>query len=160
MNLNDSIGQRGEKIFSVLITRWCDGHPWFTDTFQGDKHETTDFLVELVEPTAGHACFFVQVKSTRSNYKGTGARRKLDVTVPRKDVEKLKKMPVPTYVVGIDVDRVCGFIVGITQATSGSINGIPVRHSLNCRTLKALWKEIDDYWKARAILSQKSKFTD
>ncbi len=160
MNFNDAIGKRGESIFTVLITRWCDGHPWFRDTFLGEKHETTDFLVELIEPTAGHAQFYVQVKSTHANYKGTGARRKLDVTVTKEEVEKLKQIHAPTFVVGIDVDRVCGYIAAITQASDGGIHGIPVRHSLNCRTLKTLWREVDDYWKAKTILAQKSRFAD
>ena len=158
MNLNDPIGKRGENIFTVLITKWCDGHPWFSDTFLGEKHETTDFMIELIEPTAGHAQFYVQVKSTNANYKGKGANRKLDITVTRKDVEKLKRIHAPTFVVGIDIDRVCGYIVAITQASAGGINGIPTSNSLNCRTLKALWKEVDNYWKAKNILTQKSKF--
>jgi Domain of unknown function (DUF4365) len=160
VNLNDAIGKRGESIFTVLITRLCDGHPWFRDTFLGEKHETTDFMVELIEPTAGHAQFYVQVKSTRANYKGTRARRKLDVTVTKENVEKLKQIHAPTFVIGIDVDSERGYIVAITQASAGGIHGIPVRHSLNCRTLKALWREVDDYWKAKIILAQKSRFTD
>jgi hypothetical protein len=55
VNLNELIGKRGESIFSVLITRWCEGRYWFIDTFLGDKHERTDFMVELIEPTVGHA---------------------------------------------------------------------------------------------------------
>jgi hypothetical protein len=160
VNLSDSIGRRGESIFTVLITKWCDGHPWFVDTFLGEKHETTDFMVDLIEPTAGHAHFYVQVKSTRARYKGAGLDRRLDVTVTREDVEKLKQIHAPTYVAGIDIDRVCGYIVGVTQASTSGIYGIPVRHSLNCRTLKALWKEVDEYWKAKTILAQESKFSD
>jgi hypothetical protein len=159
VNINDSIGKRGESIFTVLITRWCDGHPWFIDTFLGEKHETTDFMVELIEPTAGHAHFYVQVKATRSNYKGVGVSRKLDVNVNNEDVKKLKQIHAPAYVVGVDIDRVCGYIVAITQASTGGIHGIPVRNSLNCRTLKALWREVDDYWKAKTILAQKSRFS-
>ena len=78
--------------------------------------------------------------------------------LPKKIVEKLKRIHAPTFVVGIDIDRVCGYIVAITQASAGGINGIPTSNSLNCRTLKALWKEVDNYWKAKNILTQKSKF--
>ncbi len=159
MNLGDIIGRRGESIFTVLITRWCGGRAWFTDTFLGDKHQTTDFLVELIEPTTGHAHFYVQVKSTRGRYSGEGAGRKLDVGVSAEDVERLKQIHAPTYVVGIDVEIVRGYIIAITQESSGVISGIPVRHPLNCRTLKALWKEVDEYWKARSVLAQRSKFS-
>jgi hypothetical protein len=160
VNLNDSVGKRGESIFTVLITRWCDGHPWFSDTFLGEKHETTDFMIELIEPTAGHAQFYVQVKSTHAKYRGKGKTRKLDITVTKEDVEKLKRIHAPTFVVGIDIERVCGYIVAITQASKGGINGIPVRNSLNCRALKALWREVDDYWKAKNILTRKSRFAE
>ncbi len=158
MNLKDYIGRRGESIFTVLITKWCDGHPWFIETFLGEKHDTTDFMVELIEPTAGHAQLYVQVKSTRSRYTGRGAYRKLEVSITGKDVEKLKQIHAPVYVVGIDIERVCGYIAAITEASAGGIHGIPVRHSLNCRTLRALWKEVDDYWQAKTILARKSRF--
>jgi hypothetical protein len=52
MNEKDYIGRRGESLFSVLIGKWCDGRPWFLESFLGDKHPATDFLVELVEPPA------------------------------------------------------------------------------------------------------------
>src|ERR1700730_14836470 len=102
MDLKDYIGKRGESIFTVLITRWCDGKPLFNDIFLGDKHETSDFIVELINPTSGHAQFYVQVKSTNGRYTGKRSSRKLDVDVTKNDVEKLKKIHAPAYVVGID----------------------------------------------------------
>ncbi len=160
VNLSDLIGKRGENIFTVSITKWCDGHPWFIEQFLGEKHQTTDFLVDLIGPTAGHAQFYVQVKSTRGHYKGKGSNKKLDVTVPRKDVDRLKQHHAPVYVVGIDIDRECGYIVAVAQSTASRINGIPARHALNCRTPKALWKEVDDYWNAKSILARESRFSD
>jgi hypothetical protein len=62
----------------------------------------------------------------------------LRVRVTQQDVAKLKKVPAPTYVVGIDVEEECGFILSITELTSGGIFGITTRHRLNCRTLRAL----------------------
>ena len=35
MTLKDYIGKRGEKIFSVLITKFCGGKPLFDETFLG-----------------------------------------------------------------------------------------------------------------------------
>jgi hypothetical protein len=69
MNLRDYIGKRGENLFRVIIGELCDGGPWFDETYLGEKHTTTDFLVELVEliePSSDGASFFVQVKSTTS----------------------------------------------------------------------------------------------
>jgi hypothetical protein len=37
VNLSDLVGKRGESIFTVLITKWCDGHQWFKETHLGEK---------------------------------------------------------------------------------------------------------------------------
>ena len=159
MKLQDYIGKRGERIFSVLITRWCGGGPWFDDVHLGEKYEAKDFLVNLIEPDTGDACFYVQVKATTTGYTGAGANRKLNVQVTKEDVEKLKKVPAPAYVVGIDIDKECGFIIGITQASTGGLSGISTRHRLNCRTIKALWNEVNEYWRARKMLTRSSRFS-
>src|SRR5947209_3953474 len=143
MTLKDYIGKRGEKIFSVLITKFCGGKPLFDETFLGEKHEAKDFLVNLVDSTSGDAYFFVQIKATSAGYFGKGSDRKLRVRVTKQDVAKLKKVSAPTYVVGIDVEKECGFMMSITAATSGGISGISTRHRLNCTTLRALWREVD-----------------
>jgi hypothetical protein len=159
MNLKDYIGKRGENIFTVLITKWCDGKPLFSDNFLGEKHEGTDFVVELVNPTSGHAQFYVSVRATAAKYTGKGQKRKVSVEVTPLEVQKLKQIHAPTYVVGIDIENVRGFIIAITQSSTGGIYGIPTRFSLNCRTLKALWKEADDYWTAKSMLAVSSKFS-
>lgn len=159
MNRKDYVGSRGEDIFRYVITRWCNGKPLFVQVFMGDKHEGTDFMVELVEPTCGHAHFFVQVKSTQSRYTGQDEDRKLDVQVSARDVETLKMIHAPTYVVGIDINDARGYITGITQRSAGGISGIHTRNLLNCRTLRTLWKEVDDYWKAMSILMRESRFS-
>jgi hypothetical protein len=159
MNPKDLLGEHGENIFTVLITQICGGRQFFTDIFLGAKHETTDFLVELIQPTSGHACFYVQVKATRGNYSGGGASRKLDVQVTKKDVYKLKQIHAPIYVAGIDVDNVRGYITSITQQNVTGISGISTSHSLNCRNLKKLWQEVDEYWRAKHMLAASSHFS-
>src|SRR5437762_961435 len=143
MNRKDLLGARGESIFSVLITTWCGGRQLFIDTFLGAKHETKDFMVELIEPTSGHANFYVQVKATTANYSGSGANRRLLVKVTKEDIERLKEIQAPCYLVGIDVEKVRGYITAITQQNVRGIGGISTRHSLNCRNLKRLWQEVD-----------------
>jgi Domain of unknown function (DUF4365) len=159
MNLSDLKGQRGENLFTVLITKWCGGKPYFTDSFLGEKHETTDFLVELISPTCGHAHFYVQVKATTSNYSGTGQGRKLGVQVAREDVERLGQIHAPTYVVGIDIDNGRGYIAAVPRGASTAISGVPTKNALNCRNLGMLWKEVDDYWTAQKMLATKSRFS-
>ncbi len=159
MNIADYIGKRGEIIFSMLITRWCGGKPWFDVVFLGEKAEAKDFMVNLIEPTCGDANFFVQVKATRQGYVGKSVTGKLKVNVEKEDIEKLKMVPAPTYVVGIDLIAECGFIVAITQSTAGAMWGIPTKHRINCRLIKSLWQEVDDYWKAKKMIASTSKFS-
>src|ERR1700734_3471563 len=37
MDANDYIGERGEVIFTWLITKWCDERPWFRQQFFGSE---------------------------------------------------------------------------------------------------------------------------
>lgn len=159
MDLNDLIGMRGEIVFQMLITRWCEGTPWFTVTFLGEKAETKDFMVRLVEPTTGDAHCFVQVKGTTQGYSGKGKDRKLKAKVEWDDIEKLKQAPAPTFVVGIDVQGDKGYLVAITQETNTGFSAIPTTHPLNCHTIKRLWKEVNDHWQAREMLAISSQFS-
>lgn len=160
MDRRDYIGERGEILFTALITRWCDGEPWFTGVqFLGAKAEAKDFMVSLIAPTAGDAVFYVQVKATTTGYTRTGATRKLRIKVGKRAVEKLKAVPGRAYVVGVDVAAEVAFLLPITAATIGPINGIPTTHKLTCGTLKRLWREVDDYWSARRMLPSTSSFS-
>jgi hypothetical protein len=157
MNLKDYIGKRGEKIFSVLITKWCDGRPWFDELFLGEKAEAKDFLVNLIEPSSGDASCYIQVKATNEGYTGQGRKRKLKVGLSKEDVEKLKAVHARTYVVGIDIQKERGYILAITSATKRGFSRLPTKHPLNCKTIKALWNEVDDYWKSmKAMLPSSS----
>ncbi|MBY0512384.1 MAG: hypothetical protein K2P78_00545 [Gemmataceae bacterium] len=160
MDKRDYIGERGEILVTAAITKWCDGEPWFTEVvFLGAKAEAKDFMVSLIAPSAGEATFFVQVKATTTGYTGTGAARKLRVKVGREAVQRLKAVPGPAYVVGVDIVAEAAFLLPITAATTGPINGIPTTHKLTCGTLKRLWQEVDDYWVARTTLPKTSAFS-
>jgi hypothetical protein len=159
MNINDLKGDRGENLFTVLITKWCSGRPLFIDSFLGEKHEATDYLVELLDPPCGHAHFYVQVKATMANYSGTGMGRKLDVQVTKDDVDKLKRIRAPVYVAGIDIEGGRGYMAAIAKTMTTGISGIPTRNALNCRNLKALWDEVNAFWTAQQLLATPSKFS-
>jgi hypothetical protein len=90
MNEKDYIGKRGETIFAFLIGKKCSGRFWFHCDFLGDKAETKDFVVYLIDPACTEATFFVQVKATSRGYSGKGKKRKLKANVSKKDVKKLK----------------------------------------------------------------------
>jgi hypothetical protein len=152
------VGKRGEVLFRSLITRWCGGRPWFDEVFLGEQFEARDFMVNLVEPSTVEACFFVQVKATALGYTGSGVRRRLRVQISRRDIETLKNAPGPAFVVGMDIhsDRK-GYIVAVTKSSKG-FSSLPTRHPLNCRTLRRLWREVDEYWMRRKMLPDASAF--
>lgn len=110
MDRRDRTGNRGENIFRYLITKWCGGNQWFTETFLGEKSEAKDFLLNLIDPSSGDAICYVQVKSTvRGAYK---KGQKLRGSVKQSDIAKLKKLKAPVYVVGVDVVAEMAYIVG------------------------------------------------
>ncbi len=161
MTKQDQIGHRGENLFTVMITRRCENRMWFFEVMLGEKYPTIDFHVDLLEPTTEKAYCFVQVKATAKGYSGMGAGRKLNVRVSKKDVQRLRKIPAPTYVVGIDVTPAMGqgYIIAIDRNVTTAVTGLPTRHPLDCRAIKKLWKEVDAYWKARDMLMAKSMFS-
>ncbi|MCI0457598.1 MAG: hypothetical protein L0Z62_11560 [Gemmataceae bacterium] len=159
MHARDYIGKRGETIFAFLIGKKCSGRFWFHCDFLGDKAETKDFTVYLIEPSCEEATLFVQVKSTSKGYTGKGSNRKLKVNVSKKDVAKLKKVTGPAYVAGIDVELECGFLLAITKATGDRISGIPCKHPIDCALIEKLWKEAESYWAKRNMLAKKSMFS-
>lgn len=109
------IGERGQWLFCLLMTRICPGRnePFFCPRFLGDRFPTFDYLVELVGAEAYF--FFVQVKATQRGYRhGRGARR-LRVNVSRGDVQRMVASPVPAYVVGIDEPRERGYVLSMNE---------------------------------------------
>lgn len=63
----DFIGGRGEAIAYACLSRVCrrGDLPYFWPHYLGEKCETFDFLVELVDAGEKTPFFFVQVKGTR-----------------------------------------------------------------------------------------------
>jgi hypothetical protein len=159
MNEKDYIGKRGEIVFAFLIGKKCEGRFWFDCHYLGDKAETKDFMVYLIDPPRNEATFFVQVKATSKGYTGSGAQRKLKVCVTKKDVKKLKSVAGPAYVAGIDVEREHGFLCAITEKTGERLSGIPCTHRIDCALIVSLWKEVKEYWGSKKMLPADSLFS-
>lgn len=157
----DQIGKRGESLFTAMITRPCYNRMWFIDTFMGAKYPTIDFYVDLIDPTVERPFLYVQVKATNKGYFGPGAARKLNIKVTKRDIQRLKRIPGPTYVVGIDVVEPYGkgYIIAIDKSITGAINGLPTKNRLDCTTIQKLWNEVDTYWKAKDMLMRASTFS-
>jgi hypothetical protein len=147
----DIIGKRGESLFGAIITRWCGGEQWFDHRFLGDKAEALDFEVTLLGSSVFHASFFVQVRATAKakRYAGTGMGRKLLVRLTAADAKKLGGMKMPAYVVGIDVLSGMAYVRHVPGGAKKGFVGISTRRSLNCRAIRRIWNDVENFWKSR-----------
>jgi hypothetical protein len=160
MGQRDEIGTRGEAIFTAAIMNFCGRtRPFFITHFLGDKFRALDFIVELVGVRSTSPYLFVQVKTTRQGYTGSGGGKKLRVSVKREDVLRMRDYPAPTYLVGIDEVLEKAFIISIDERTQTSISGMTTRHELNARNLSILWYQVNGYWKRRDMKVRKSAFS-
>ncbi|WP_254433100.1 MULTISPECIES: DUF4365 domain-containing protein [unclassified Dolichospermum] len=99
--MRDALGQRGERIFEVLITKFhLDTSPIFKPQFLGDKWQYVDFIVELVGAGSYIPYFFVQVKTTRQGYSKKDKR--LKVKVEKESIIGIASYLAPTYIAGRD----------------------------------------------------------
>jgi hypothetical protein len=147
----DIVGKRGESLFGATITKWCGGEQWFDQRFLGEKAEALDFEVTLLGSAVFQANFFVQVKATAkaNRYSGAGKGRKLLVRLTATDAKKLGTMKVPAYVVGIDVLSGTAYIQHVPAGTKRGFTGISTRRPLNCRAIRRIWNDVEEFWKSR-----------
>jgi hypothetical protein len=159
--MSDDIGTRGEALFYVLITRFCGRkRPYFRPHFLGEKFETLDYLVELVDAAPGTPYFFVQVRTTTLGYTSRAGNRRLKARVSRADMRRLVLYPAPTYVVGIDERQEVGYIISANDPKQAAPRSIPTTFPLTCGNLELLWLEVRAYWAGRDMSLSNSKFLD
>ena len=150
MNMKDLIADRGESIFKVLITDWCRNNanlPWFSEAvFLGQKHQTTDFMVELYGAGATFSMFYVQVKATRSPDTGDGAGTEADVGVRRGTKSNASRTWNTRRTLSGSTLIQKGYIKAITPAMTSGFRGISTNAEITCATLKQLWAEVYAFW--------------
>jgi Domain of unknown function (DUF4365) len=163
MGMSDFIGGRGEAIAFACLTRFCRSDsdlPYFWPHFLGEKCETFDFLVELVDAGESTPFFFAQVKTTRKEFTKTQTPPRLRIEVAEKDVRRMAACPAPTYVVGVHEPEGRAFLVGVQAAMSGAIPSITTAHELTSDTLRRLWDEVREFWRTREMSQPASSFLD
>jgi hypothetical protein len=157
--INNELGQRGEALFYVLITRFYGrAKPRFRPQFLGDKWPTVDFIVELMDAGDSTPYFFVQVKTTRAGY--TKKERRLKVQVEQEEMCQLASYPAPTYVVGIDERGEAGYIVSANGECLERVSSLSTEYPLNERNLNLLWEEVNDFWLKVNVSLDSSQFID
>lgn len=148
MDQRDIIGERGEAIFRVLMTRKHPERGYLFDhpRFLGEKKQTIDFLVELFHVETLVPFFFVQVKSTCNGY--TSQENRLQVQVKASEMQRLAAYPAPTYLVGIDEPGEKGYIISANGELEQGFSTMSTAHPLISNTLALLWDEVAAYWSA------------
>jgi hypothetical protein len=160
MGIADFIGGRGQAIAYIHLSRVCrEGDlPYFWPHFLGEKCETFDFLVELVDAGDKTPFFFVQVKATRKEYTRSQTPPRLRVEVAEKDVRRMSSFPAPTYVIGVHEEDERAFVVSVHGDMREAIPSITTGHELTNETLKRLWDEVREFWQARDMTRPTSQF--
>jgi hypothetical protein len=161
MGISDFIGGRGEAIAFTRLARLCQVEsdlPYFWPHYLGQKSQTFDFLVELIDAGETTPFFFVQVKSTRKEFTKAQVPPRLRVEVPERDVRRMVAYPAPTYIVGVHTGEERAFIISIHGNMSAAISSITTEHELTCETLKRLWDEVLAFWRTRDMTRPTSAF--
>jgi hypothetical protein len=158
--MSDIVGQRGEAIFFVLITKFYGRKaPIFRPQFLGDKWPNVDFIVELTNyPGDMTPYFFVQVKATTLGY--TKREKRLKVTAKSKDIKTLATYPAPCYIVGIDEKLEKGFIVSANGESFAPMRNMPTDYPINKETQDMLWQEVKNFWENSNTSQLQSVFID
>ena len=157
--MRDALGQRGERIFEVLITKFhLDTSPIFKPQFLGDKWQYVDFIVELVGAGSYIPYFFVQVKTTRQGY--TKNENRLKVKVKEESVIGIASYPAPTYIVGIDDIQEVGYLVSANGENSKSLSSLSTNFPINKQNREILWHEVNNFWSQYSPKNLVSQFSD
>jgi Domain of unknown function (DUF4365) len=161
MGITDYVGGRGEAIAFARLTkayRIDSDLPFFWPHSLGEKCETFDFLVELVDAGEKTPFFFVQVKTTRKDFTGNQRPPRLRVEVSEKDIRRIIAYPAPTYVVGVHEDEERTFIIAVHGTMSEAIPSITTAHELTGDILRRLWDEVREFWRGHEMAQHASAF--
>jgi hypothetical protein len=134
--------------------------PYFWPHFLGEKFETFDFLVELVDAGEKTPFFFVQVKTTRKKFTKTQTPPRLRVEVSERDIRRMVAYPAPTYVIGVHEDEERAFIISVHGVMCEEISSITTAHELTCETLRRLWVEVREFWQGHDMARSVSSFVN
>lgn len=146
--LRDVTGSRGEKIVDLCLTDYSAfAAPLFEPAFLGDKWPALDFYVELRTMGGSGLFFFGQAKSTASVL--SKRARVLPISTDRDDINRLRRIPAPTYILGVHEPSKRVFIRAVHSATPNkAITSIPLTNELTSANLQVLHDEVVTHWAA------------
>lgn len=144
--LRDVTGFRGEKIVELCLTDYQHfPQPLFRPGFLGDKWPAIDFYVELSAITTERFFFFTQIKSTSSRLSPKSTQ--LRVTATKDDIDRLLRIPGPTYILGVHEPSKRVFARSVHSGIPvKAITAIPVAYELTSTNLQKPHDEVRDFW--------------
>jgi hypothetical protein len=157
--MSNDIGKRGERIFTVLVSRYFETKGYLFDPiFLGDKYPTVDFYLDLLNSPDKKCFFFVSVKTTTQGYFSDNS--KLKIQVSKEELKELIKYPIPVYLFGIDAIEEKGYFTCVNHIdTNSNLNGLSVEFPININSMNLLWEEVKQFWdNTNSIYSFTSKF--
>jgi len=158
----DLIGHLGEWIVAVALTHPVGGkynRPLFRPVFLGEKYPTADLFVDILDKR-GYAIgfFFVQVRATMESKSSTG---RLPIKLELDRYDHLRKLPIPAFVVGVEITKENAFILAASKPRETGISSITTVFSLRDDEVKIrLYQEVRRFWRRRARPKIETEFID
>lgn len=138
----NALGDRGEHIFYVAVSRLHGERPLFRPVLLGGKWPVADVAVEL-EGEPG-MFFLAQVKTSSRGY--TTSER-LRIHAPQEGLQSLANAPVPTYIIGVDEPGEKVFLAAVRGTVTRSRASITTAYSVNDASVREkLYQEVRVFW--------------
>jgi hypothetical protein len=156
--LNDIKGSRGEAIFEVRLTDYKNfPRPLFRPGFLGDKWPAIDYYVELLNVAGRTPYFFAQAKATGGKLAKKAST--IGISAKKKDIQRLLKIPGPTYIFGVHEPSERVFVRSVHQGTPvQAMTRIPTKYELTSENLRVLHNEVRTFWQSQGHKPSASAF--
>ena len=125
----------------------------------GDTYPTADILVDALAADGtvlGHC--FIQVKGT-AHASPTAPRIAVDVGL--EDFNRLVRLPVPSYILAVDVREQQVYVVAACRKRKTAVASVTKAFPLTDDAIKMeLYREVCAFWKAHGVPRRTSRFHD
>jgi hypothetical protein len=159
----DQIGDLGELLAAADLSRpvagrW--GRPLFRATSLGGKYPAVDFLVDLLADDDATVGFFLaQVRATF--HQATPTRDRLRITVPKRKLDDIARLPVPAYLIGVDLRTETTYLVSVKRSRPTLVSSITTAYKVAADWVKiGLYEEVLSFWGAVQRIPFTTRFID
>ena len=153
MYAKNHLGNLGEDVVSLLMSRKINGAYRFSTKFLGEKAQLLDFMVSLLDAKGAEygPFFFLQVKATESVAREANG---ISVRFSAGEVKAAQARKVPVYLAGVeslsDDDENVG-VMGIDVHLLHGVTVVPRLFSLQLQeTRQVIYDEVHAYFQSEA----------